>query len=590
MPIYTTFGPVYEAAERRDFRGYLWVPDLAPKELQDAWTRRVIVERSVWLYANVGALGMVIDGLALDEVGTGLWPKWTTGEERFDRAMTDHFHFTCHEPFVFSSDGNHDVYSVQVAIRRMVRLYGDCFGQLLRPAEGSVMPQFHLLPGYRVDNFGDEKPESGWRDGVRCNRLGRAIEYKVLSEDGRSFEVVPAEDLLHFHAPFLPGQLRGMPAVAAVAKRLFRREDILKAIANGTLARERMGFAIEQAPENPRGRPMITISSNGVVSEAPAPDGESTYTLASFFGKSASEEVEVPSMPPGVTIRTLESNRPGAPLNELDDRILREFAWATGYPVEYVFFIAGGILGTFTRLVLQKVKANINAAREFQLKPQFLKRWCVYFAWQRIKLGYFDELAIPVPKEWWKHKLHVPADMTVDLGREGQLYDRRVATGKMSLDEYHSLGGADTADVDDANLARWEERMKKLEAMNARMGTSLSYFDVWPRTESAPAPGTSPATGAEGEGEGGGDNSEMEAVKILMDSYGVAVRAGAITPSMSDEEAFRTLAKLPALSDAVRKAWEEDGFVRRPITLVQTGGGKPAPPGAGQQRNEEDEE
>lgn len=59
----------------------------------------------------------------------------------------------------------------------------------------------------------------------------------------------------------------------------------------------------------------------------------------------------------------------------------------------------------------------------------------------------------------------------------------------------------------------------------------------------------------------------FETLKAKFDSYGVGVRAGSITPQISDEDEMRKEAGLPPLSEAARKAWEEDGGYRRPITL-----------------------
>lgn len=74
---------------------------------------------------------------------------------------------------------------------------------------------------------------------------------------------------------------------------------------------------------------------------------------------------------------------------------------------------------------------------------------------------------------------------------------------------------------------------------------------------------------------------KFDNLKAKFDAYGVAVRAGAITPAEVDEDAFRKEAGLPTMSLAVRGAWKEDKGYRRPITLLQKGaaaigfGGKP---------------
>jgi hypothetical protein len=51
------------------------------------------------------------------------------------------------------------------------------------------------------------------------------------------------------------------------------------------------------------------------------------------------------------------------------------------------------------------------------------------------------------------------------------------------------------------------------------------------------------------------------------EEYGVAVRAGAVTPQIEDEEKFRSELDLPEMSDDAKRAWKEDKGIRRPITL-----------------------
>lgn len=485
-PKQSSWWSVYEAANRADFRGYFYFPTLNPALQQDTWSRQTIMERTSWLYNNVGAVTMVIDALAHDEVGTGLWPKWTTSNDAFNKAITDAFHFANHDPRIFSADSFNDFYSAQVNIRRMIRLYGDCFGQLLRPGPGSVMPSMNLIPGYRVANSGDEKEIDGWRDGVQCNALGRPLNYKVIDGDSPfigaespGYQVVASDDMLHFHDLFLPGQVRGMPVLDAVAKRMFSREDILRAITNGTLVRERMGYVIQKkgaAGDGPDFSP-----SGGEVEEIKNNDG-SIYTVQKIFGDNVRDEVEIPELPDGKEMKILESQRPGTAVTDFLDSILGELAWRTKYPREYVFFLNGMGQGTVARLVLQKAKVMQNAARSFQLIPQFIHRWDVFFAWMRIRGGAFDSIPGGIPSDWWKHRIISPADMTVDLGREGNLFDHRVSENKMSISSYHGLAGEDDGDVEDENLAVINRRLKKLATLNEQNGTNFTYLDLWPRS------------------------------------------------------------------------------------------------------------
>jgi hypothetical protein len=494
---------VYEAADRSDFKGYFFLPNLTPADQVNVFSERSVIERVDFLYKNVGAVKIVIDGLALYEVGTGLWPKWDTGSDGYDKAMTDAFHFANHDPRVFSADGQNDYYCAQYNIRRLIRLYGDCFGMLLRPAPGGQMPSMALFPGYMIDNSGKEGPEENWKRGVLRNRLNFPLKYRVLAtEHGNDSQDVEADDMLHFHDPFLPGQIRGVPTLAASAKKLYRREDIGKALANGTLARERIGYVLQLKDQPNLGGPSMAQVGTSEVQDVVSNDGRAKYTVQKIFGLGTENQVAIPELNPGEEIKTVESNRPGTASMEFLDSILRETAWDAGYPPDFVFFVLGTKQGTDVRRVLQQVKTVINTRLEFQLKPQFLNRYNVYFAWQRIKAGMFDDLKdaadakITVPDNWWKHKIIPPPDLTVDVGREGRLNDERVESNKMSIDAYHGLNGEDSGDVEDENLAVIERRLKKLDALNTRAKTKFTYFDIWSRSggfvrdAGAPDPGS----------------------------------------------------------------------------------------------------
>jgi hypothetical protein len=57
------------------------------------------------------------------------------------------------------------------------------------------------------------------------------------------------------------------------------------------------------------------------------------------------------------------------------------------------------------------------------------------------------------------------------------------------------------------------------------------------------------------------------AIRDSLETYGIGVRAGAITPQTEDEINFRNLLSVPTMSKNASKAWEDDGGIRRPTTL-----------------------
>ncbi len=502
LPRAQSLARLYEAANRSDFRGYIYIPSLNPAEQLDSLTLSAIRDRTEVLYANGGAPRMLIDRLSLDEAGVGIWPKWVTGQEDYDQAATDAYHFANHDPRIFSANGQDDAYSVQYGIRRCIARYGDAFGQLLRPNPGALHPQMLLIPGWQCDNFGDEKPGEGWQDGIRTNDLGRPLEYCfiVTGLDGkRTKKIVPADDVLHFHDPFMPGQRRGEPCLAPVAKKMFRREDIGKALANGTLLRERLGFAIEtkEGAEDGPSLADLTGESDGEVETKTGDDGE-VITLKKIFGEQADENIQIPRLPNGSKIVNVESDRPGTAVMEYNDSILRECAWARKYPAEYVFFAAGIGQGTVSRAVLIAAGQIIIASREMQMRPQFCIRHPVFWVWQMIKAGYFDRQRIKVPVNWWMNKLIMPELPTVDKGREGALEDNRVATLRSSIEGYHGRQGEDASDVEDENMNAIRRRMGKLAKLNEDTRAQreaagippFTYEQTWARSINIQAPQT----------------------------------------------------------------------------------------------------
>jgi hypothetical protein len=71
-------------------------------------------------------------------------------------------------------------------------------------------------------------------------------------------------------------------------------------------------------------------------------------------------------------------------------------------------------------------------------------------------------------------------------------------------------------------------------------------------------------------------NADLERLKAEIDAYGIAVRAGVLTPQPADEDGFRQRLQLAAMSPEARKAWADDKGVRRPITITPPAGAQPA--------------
>jgi hypothetical protein len=75
--------------------------------------------------------------------------------------------------------------------------------------------------------------------------------------------------------------------------------------------------------------------------------------------------------------------------------------------------------------------------------------------------------------------------------------------------------------------------------------------------------------------------ADITKLRTLVETYGIAVRAGVVTPTLDDEIKMRELIGLPPITAAVRASWAETGGIRQPITLA-----KESPPPAGELTDE----
>lgn len=74
--------------------------------------------------------------------------------------------------------------------------------------------------------------------------------------------------------------------------------------------------------------------------------------------------------------------------------------------------------------------------------------------------------------------------------------------------------------------------------------------------------------------------AEIDKLRQITEIYGVAVRAGLITPCLQDENFFRKYIGFPDAPAEVVKDWEDSEGVRRPITLQRPSNSEELPDGA----------
>ncbi|MEQ1862732.1 MAG: phage portal protein [Chthoniobacteraceae bacterium] len=440
------FAHAFDAAKQLGYRGMFWFPDLDPGAQVCEWTREEIQRKINWLYNNLGAVRLVVDGLALDEVDTGLWPKPATTSAAFNNRAKFLWQQQCGFHKSFSADGRNNFYSAQYLIRREINLRGECFGLKLRRGEAASVPQLHLLPSWQCTNADTKLDQSNWNEGIWLNKFGRPIQFRfITSPDRRTWQDVASSDAIHFHDPFLIGQKRGLPLLTPVARKLFRIDDIERAKSSGVLLRTRVAYAIERAEGDTDGP--VVLPGATEVRRVKQEDG--SILIIQKIVSNDGTDVEVADLPAGKKFKVIETQQRDEG-GEWIKELLTDVAYCTKYPPEYIFALAGLTQGTLVRMAQQKVQRVVNTVRDFQLVMQLLEEWWPFWLWQNIAAGNFADVRGGIPDQWWPYLVVRPRDMTVDMGREGRLYDDRIGSGKIPAGLYVGMiYGEDEEDFED---------------------------------------------------------------------------------------------------------------------------------------------
>lgn len=461
-----SMGEVFDAAKRGGYRGFFWFGSLDPADQMPESTREIIAQKANWLYNNIGAVRAVIDGLALDEVDTGLWPKPATTSAPFNSAVKAAFMQQCGFHRSFSADGEDNFFSGQYRVRREVRLRGELFGLKLRAGEAAVCPQMHFLPSWQCANARTPLDQSFWKEGRMDNRFGRAMQFRFVTRpDCTAWQDVDAGDCIHFHDPFLTGQKHGLSELAPVIRKLYSLDDIERAETSGVLLRTRIAYAIQRA-EGDEEAPSLLPGARSVQTIT-NPDGSKVLIQKVMIDDDT--EVEVADLSGGKKLSVVESAKTSESGGWID-HLLRDVAFCTKYPVEYIFSLAGLTQGTLVRMAQQKVQRVVNTVRDFQIILQYIDEWWPFWLWQNIKSGTFDNVRGGVPEGWWPYLVVRPKDMTVDPGREGRLYDERVGTGKMPFGLYVGMiYGEDDEEFEDTIIREAYRRRRRIREIAAEM-------------------------------------------------------------------------------------------------------------------------
>lgn len=517
-------------------------------------------------------LGRLVDNV----VGTGLAlearPIWSligdqgmTEEEKHAKARDIEIRFdlwaSSHEP---DAAGKMTLYELQ-AYEFLNRLRdGETFSILRYSGESGrisplsiqmILPEQVVTP---IDKVVVEASKTAGRriaEGVEVDDYGRELAIYVADDDammGTSTTRVPISGpsgrrfVLHPVNADTLGAVRGTPVLAPLVHELQKITDYTVAEIEAAVINAVLAVWVEPGPDAPASRALAGITKRGAAESSGSGGTESSQTT---FDKPG---LIVQSLKAGEKVQSFDTKRPNVNFGEFVRHITRSLSASVGIPIEVLeeSFNANYSASRASLLLFWR-KVEIERAKT---ASQFLGP--IFEAWfveevraGRINAPGFDGSSPVIRRAWLACGWNGDKQPSIDPQKEAAADDLRIAQGSTTRERVAmEYNGSDAMD----NIKRLAVENAELAAANAPLaGTSRPSAPAEPDQDDADNT----------------DTNDLDSLKVETDAYGVAVRAGAITPQIEDEQHFREKAGFPKISKLVKDAWTQDK-VRRPITLA----------------------
>lgn len=156
-----------------------------------------------------------------NEIGTGIVPRPTTSDDRFNKEILDLWNDYIHFADINSNLG---VYGIQWQASRARKESGEAFIRIIRRRNAEDLPvplQFQVLESEFCPVGFNKELKNGYKivSGIEVNKYGRVVAYHIYPKHPSDESVsihdlirIPASDMLHHFIPNRPGQLRGEPS------------------------------------------------------------------------------------------------------------------------------------------------------------------------------------------------------------------------------------------------------------------------------------------------------------------------------------------------------------------------------------------
>lgn len=523
----------------------------------DAMSRAELVRKSRQFERNRAIVNKMADLFEQYTVGaTGLQISAASSDEEWNQKAQEVFEEWQPHCDLMSQNG---FATFQSLTARAWFIDGEVFILKTRGDAPPFRPRVQLIESHRIATPPAQYHREGIDivDGIQLDKRGRPAGYWARVGFGDDeFRLIDAKDMIHVFEPSRPGQYRGIPFITPVINAIIDLEDLKSlemdaAKANALIAN-------------------VLYTTNGEVTAKDARRSKFDDTLATSgtTGGSATERAQAVAnviRSKTIALKTNEkfeshtSDRPTVTTQTYWDYVTWEICAGVGMSKLIVF--PNSIQGTVARGTYELDNAFF-CSRSSVLQGVFILVRNYVIDWERQR----DMRIADAPSDWFKCSTRPPKAVNVDVGRNSTAILNELEAGLTTIEDEYAAKGMDGR-VQITKRAREIAFIKKAaQDASKEYGVEVTPSEIssFAVTKMAPTT-TEPDANGEPVPQSG---QTIEEAKAAMDAYGVGVRAGAITPNNNDEDHFRTALKIPKANENVKKAWQEDGGVRRPITLV----------------------
>lgn len=561
----------YDAAKNSPTRSsFLAFPTNSRRELTPL-TRREIVRKWRAFEANCPFATRIIRKSARHAVGSGIHFACLSDDDEFNDAMRRDVEEWWNNKNVYSIDGSVDGWEAKRLAAETIMGDGE-YNQILTYHPESGFPCVQPLDVFEIETPYLRTGETGrdWDDGVRINEYERPVEFAVrtlprLAGDPlKDYRYIPNDSMFHLMRRRRIHGHRGMPWGYSGINQGIDALD-LNALVTGT-AKLHSALAVTVKGTARKGKRGAFDKLRGPAGETDA--SANTQALERVFGGGMinylGEQGE---------LSLVTSQHPGPNVQQFIEMLFHQLAlgWDVPFSVLWNMADAGG---TAARYDAEDAQSSFDLIFD-QIVWQMVRREVIWKVSVSIKTG---RIAAPKDPLWFsKLVFRGPRKLTVDVGRMATAFKTLTRSAGMSIPRWFEEQGLDGKEEMKENI-KFLKYVKELsenegvpvewvyEGTPGAMPNSIGITKNSSNSDGEIIP--SDESGGDASGDSSGDFSGMESAKSQADAYGVGVRAGAITPTLADEEHFRKIMGLQPLSEEVKAAWKREGGVRRPITLT----------------------